>query len=290
MNIDAWSIALIATKFVIFASTFLAVGTTLIQLALNLESELRSKKQTIVLLSVAILTSVLFLFLSTGLLYDDGILGMFDYTIFEIVSDSAIGQSAYLRIFGLCLLLICICLRGSLMATTAVIASLVICYSFTKVGHLSGTTPVYLHLLLTLHLIAVSFWIGAFIPLYKAASGIVSLKRTAELSHKFGQLAAYIVAVLLIAGIVMSVNLVDHPGQLISTGYGRVLLLKTMLVTVLLGIAAFNKLRIVPRLLGGQQKYAQHLQIAIRVEMALVAIILIITAILTTSISLPGHH
>ena len=59
------------------------------------------------------------------------------------------------------------------------------------------------------------------------------------------------------------------------------------MVAGLIGLAALNKLRFVPQLLAGDPRAAAHLAASIRVEWAMIAVILAITAVLTTTLTLP---
>ena len=290
MGFDVWSISIIIIKFSSYAATLLSAGSFLFALVLKPNAELSPKSWTIFTIVSAIITSFLLIPLNVGLFNDDGISGMFDFEIFKIVIDSPIGDSTLYRILGLIILWVGLRLSGILHNFIGAIAVLIIGWSFTQIGHLSNIEPSLIKLLLILHLLGVAFWIGAFIPLYRAANGLLPDNETADLAHRFGQLAVHIVVGLFIAGVIMAFNLLASPSQLLSTVYGRTLGFKILIFFALLGLAALNKLRLVPALKNSQPNAAKRLQQSIMLESLLVATILIITAILTTVTQLPAHH
>jgi putative copper resistance protein D len=106
----------------------------------------------------------------------------------------------------------------------------------------------------------------------------------ATAAARFGKLALYGVAVLLLAGtgqlwILMRVA----PGfwSFWNSDYGRMMAAKLLIVAILLGIAAFNKLHLTPRL-AAHSEAAARFQRSLQLEMLMGAIILLITAAFTT--------
>lgn len=100
----------------------------------------------------------------------------------------------------------------------------------------------------------------------------------------FGRVAAFIVGVLVVCGAIMTLLLVKDFHTLISTGYGRGLLVKTLLVSALLLLAASNKWLIVPRL--NQDGFRQRLSRAIVFEMLIAGLILGVTGVITAVIGI----
>ena len=290
MDFDTWSISIILAKFIAYIFTFIAVGTFLFTQLLKPDARTISIPLSLLAIILAILASLALIPLNVGLFNDEGIAGMFDYQIFLIVVDSPIGSSTMTRISGLALLLICFYLKGRSQKIIGLVASLLITWSFTQIGHLSNVEPALAKLVLMIHLLGIAFWVGAFAPLYRAASGIIALPDAADLSHRFGQMALYIVGALFAAGVVMSFILLGNPSQLLTSEYGQTLGIKILLFFALLSLAALNKLRLVPGLKAGQPDAAIKLRRSIALEIGIVSAVLIATAILTTVTQLPAHH
>jgi putative copper resistance protein D len=93
--------------------------------------------------------------------------------------------------------------------------------------------------------------------------------------------------VLIILGGYMGYELVGSFSALISTGYGQALIIKVLLVGLLLGLAAANKLRFIPALRAGDPAAAGHLSKSISVEWLVILAVLGTTAVLTTNLTLP---
>jgi len=154
--------------------------------------------------------------------------------------------------------------------------------SFAWVGHTHSLAPYWPPILLVgIHLCAAAFWLGALAPLL-TISQTGDLAVVAATAARFGAAAQYVVGVLIAAGLVLLWLLLGGLSQLWVSAYGRCLGLKLALVAGLLSCAAFNKLRLTPRLTAGDSAAIHSLRASIRLEMSLAALILVVTAALTT--------
>ena len=160
----------------------------------------------------------------------------------------------------------------------ALLGAIAVAISFAQVGHSLGSPRFALGILLTLHVLAAAFWVGALAPLRQAARE----PEGAVLLHDFGNIAAYAVALLVAAGIALSWLLSGSIAALFGTAYGLGLLLKVCFVSALLGLAALNKLHLVPALRAQTPGAATALRRSIRFEILAVALILLATAALTS--------
>ncbi|WP_299211636.1 CopD family protein, partial [uncultured Tateyamaria sp.] len=160
-------------------------------------------------------------------------------------------------------------------------------WSFATVGHVPDQDMNWLDAFLLIHLSTIALWVGILTPLKRLAV-IGPESETAELSHRFGSLAMFVVPLLILAGLVMSYVLVGSMNALVRTGYGQSLIAKELLVSVLLSLAALNKLLFVPRLVAGDVQASQHLSRSISFEWMAIVAILLMTAILTSVLTLPS--
>ncbi len=144
-----------------------------------------------------------------------------------------------------------------------------------------------------LHLVAAAAWLGALLPLAMLLSAAYSkndamsirIARTATL--RFSVLGVVSVGTLVATGIINSWFLVGSIDALASTDYGRLLSLKVVLFFVMLSIAAFNRLRLTPRIVekpGAVQRAAALRQLRNNslMEAALGLIILFLVGMLGT--------
>lgn len=156
--------------------------------------------------------------------------------------------------------------------------------SFGATGHTvahaaSGDQP-WLPALLAVHLLGVSFWIGALWPLLHAA-------RTGDgpavrpLMARFSAVALVAVPVLVLAGVAVAAALVGGWQALVATAYGRLLCAKILLVGGMLALAAANRWRLVPAL-AYHHRALPRLRRSIGAEIVLALGVFAATAALTS--------
>jgi copper transport protein len=107
-------------------------------------------------------------------------------------------------------------------------------------GHASAAEPQWLtRPMVFLHGVGIAFWAGALVPL-----GLALSRRPDEavpFLRRFSRTILLVVAVLGAGGIVLAVIQVRTPAALIETAYGRLLLVKLVLLLFLFGLALLNR-------------------------------------------------
>ena len=284
-TLDVWAVAAILAKACGYAAALLAMGGPLFLLALPRASErVRSLAIRVAVAAAALGAFVLAVRfgLRAARISGMGFDGAMDATMLSIVWDSPLGTSAVWRLIGF-LLVLALVLRASWAPWFAAAGSVAIAISYAQVGHSLGEPRWLLAAILVLHLLAASFWVAALVPLRRAAANAGE----AALLHRFGGLALWVVGGLALFGLVFAfVMSGGTPAALVATAYGWTLIAKVAFVTGLLGLAALNKLRLVPALAAGDAGAPARLRRSIGFEIALVAAILILTATLT-SVTVP---
>ncbi len=202
--------------------------------------------------------------------------GATDPTMLGFVWQSPLGAAAIWRGLGEAAILAVLLPGAGLWVALG--GAVAVAVSYAQVGHTLGDPRAVLVLLLVPHLLAAAFWVGALAPLRRAAGGIGG----ADLLHRFGTVAVGIVAGLALAGSGLAWLLSGSISALLGTAYGWTLLGKVVVVSALLGLAALNKLRLVPALAAGDPPAPPALRRSIALEGAAVALILVATAALTT--------
>lgn len=127
------------------------------------------------------------------------------------------------------------------------------------------------------HMTAAAWWVGSLWLLRRACANAEG-EDLVRLVTRFSSLAIRIVAALIVVGIALIVVLVDFDASPWQTDYVRTLVLKLALVMAVLALAIYNKLRLAPRL----PRNAAALRRNITAELAVIAGVLLITAVLTT--------
>ena len=146
-----------------------------------------------------------------------------------------------------------------------------------------------------LHLLGAGLWLGALVPLLlvlgrarmSSASAWHALAATA--TRRFSTLGVFAVVTLLVTGLINAWVLVGSFPALMDTPYGRLVSTKVLLFVTIVSIAAFNRVKLMPRLPAGgnrddlSQAALERLWRNVIVEICLGAIILTIVGALGTT-------
>ena len=204
----------------------------------------------------------------------------------NIALSSKAGQSVLVLFLGFLFVLLWISFFQNQRPIPGILGFALILSSFSLYGH-STINGFGSQLLIVLHLGAISFWVGSFLPLRYSTQGKIEEENLFQIAHQFGVYAVYYIGVLLITGLMLGTILVGGIEQLVTSDYGKAFLFKLFFATTLLGIGALNKFRLVPQLKKNNLSHAIKLRKSINVEISILFIILVISSLLTTSIELP---
>jgi putative copper export protein len=149
---------------------------------------------------------------------------------------------------------------------------------------LSGHTSVHplralLAPLLFLHVLIVAWWFGALRPLHRATR-LESQAQVAAVLGAFSRVAVWLVPAIALAGITMAAVLLPDLAAL-RRPYGLLLLAKAGLFAVLIGLAALNRLSLLPRIASGEGAALAALRATLSCEYLLIAAALAATAVMT---------
>ena len=235
---------------------------------------------------IAAVASALAIPVRASFLMGGSLSGAFDPAIVGMVADSPLGASLWVRLAGLALIgFLVVDRRWARFAGGA--GAVLVCTSFALRGHALNDPRPVLAVLVTLHLMGVAFWIGVFAPLHRLVR--TRDEAASALAEEFGRKAVRVVVVLVLAGAGLFVLLTGDPVAALSTTYGRILLVKLVLVALLLGLAALHKLRLTPALRAGHPRARSRLLWSIGIEAVVVLAVLVTTSTLTTVASPSGH-
>jgi putative copper resistance protein D len=190
--------------------------------------------------------------------------------------------------------------RSAWLRVATVILAAAFVGSLAWAGHAiggQGTEGVVHPIADILHLIAAAAWVGALVPLALLLTmtgqdaDALAIARTATL--RFSTLGIVSVAAILLTGIVNTWYLSGSVDALTETKYGHLLLIKIGLFFAMVGVAAFNRLRLTPRLVDNPEMTAaqdarRQLSRNAVVEAAMGAAVIALVAALGTLP--PGSH
>lgn len=164
-------------------------------------------------------------------------------------------------------------------------------------GHASAQEPVaVLFPLDVAHVAAMSLWLGglvALVALLPAATGRLEPADRARLLSavlgRFSPVAVLAVLVLALTGTVQAVLHLTSFGQLTSTGFGRAILVKVVLLLGLVALGALNRRRTLPKLDAIARDGGTAGAVGTLLKRTLRAEVALIVAVLATTGALVGY-
>jgi copper resistance protein D len=175
-----------------------------------------------------------------------GNLDGFIATLQTILFGSSLGTAWILRLFFLALLFLAVLSQHPLLVATAAFAAL---FSEGWSGH--GASAGWLGPMLhAVHAVCAAAWVGGLVALARviaaARTGTMERRVAEAILGRFSRIGLIVVLLLATTGSAMAWLMIGGMPQL-STGYGRLLLLKVALFAAMAGLAAINRLFLVPK-------------------------------------------
>jgi len=308
MTSEIWIALLIFNKFLVYLGIAAAIGGSASMLLFTRFDVIASRASTVrlwqkqvckyalILMGLGFTANVADFFVQTGNLSEDGLKGMFEPIMLEMMWVSSVGTLTLVRALSLALamlmVLYALLLRTSLntvpkligfgLATLLIISAL--SYSFTLSGH-TNSLELGSVTLISLHVAMAFAWLGALIPLIYACYHFNN-SELYLLMHRFGSYAVWGVSILLLAGIAMLIQLLPSLDALLFSNYGQLFMLKVGFVLVLLLFAMLHKFVLVPRLLQQANGHTK-LRHSIMAEAFIGLLVLITTSVVTTAVGPP---
>jgi copper transport protein len=172
---------------------------------------------------------------------------------------------------------------------------LVLCSALS--GHGSSQSPVAFNFTVNaIHVGAMAVWLGGLGALLlilpaatRSATGPADRGRLlAGPLARFSTVALAMVALIMLTGLIQAYVYVRHLDDLLSTGYGRAVLAKFLLLLCVIGVATYNRRTSVPRLEAIAERGESPglpgvlLRRALRAEVVLLAVVIGVTAALAS--------
>lgn len=275
MEISFWTYAVAANRWALYTCVLMAVGSALFILLMRLPDSVAAAAKRLGTLSaiIGIVCYGLAVVLGGAEMMTGGVDILFAPDTWAMGFDSTLGQSALAG--GVAMVLLLLGFRRdnhqvSGQRALGIGAALAV-GSFLLTGHAATAAPVWLmSTMVAAHLACAAFWIGALYPLARATA--LPAADASALMTQFSRLAVWSVALLALSGAIISWVQLGHLSAFVTTSYGGRLAVKLGLFTVLLALAAYNKLVLTPRLAAGTG--AAHMRRIIGLEYVLYILIL----------------
>ena len=280
-----WSLAVAVNRWALYAGMLWVVGTALFLLLLGIEGSLREDARQKARWA-SVLTALSYV-LAVGFGGADmqlgGVDALWKAATWRSGLDSTLASSAVFGVISMALLYAG-CIAGERRRHGVLIAGVVLAIgSFLVTGHAATAPPAWLMApVVGAHLLATAFWIGAFRPLLLSTRQL-SAADSGALMQRFSNFAVPAVIVVLISGTAISLKQLGSPAKLFDNDYGTVLLTKIILVLLIIGIAAYNKINLTPKLIANDVAGVSKIKRTITLELMLYVIVLAAASALTVT-------
>jgi copper transport protein len=167
----------------------------------------------------------------------------------------------------------------------------VVAISYLFDGHTATASPAWIVRIADLaHVFAAGVWLGGVLMLGRILTWRRRRKvplNAGELAVRFSVVASVALTVVVAAGILLTWSILDSPGELVSTAWGRLLLIKLAAVGLAAALGGYNHFFVVPQLTHESQGPAAGdlLRRVVRVEGAVLVVVAAVTAILVGAAS-----
>ena len=291
LEITLWDYANIASKLLIYLGLAAAIGGPFVAALINPSVNQKSIINYVAINAVLGFISVIInFFIQVGAFSETGLSGMFDTEMISFLWQSAVGDSVLWRLFAFTVLGFALfwgdlnvrserfSVKHATFTFLYLAAIFSFAYSFTFVGH-SADIGWAAKWLLGFHVFTMAWWIGALYPLWHSCK-LLPPPALYKLMCLWGQIAMFMVGLLIACGIGLLFLFLADPLELFTTQYGQAILLKLLFVVTILLIAAYHKFHLVEEV---QEEACSHkLQKSIRNEMLIAVMIVVITTMLSS--------
>lgn len=305
MTPEIWTALLILNKFLVYLGIAAAIGATTNMLLFSHDDVLSTRKSVVhkwhtsisqygvLFITIGFIANLFDFFVQVGNMSETGFKGMFEPIMLNMLWVSSVGTLTLVRaitfVLAAAMMVYVLRLPNPLnnniklvfFGLFTLIVTLLLSASFTLSGHTNalefGSVT-----LITGHVALAFAWLGSLLPLIYASYSF-SNNELYLLMDRFGRYASWGVAILLMAGTVMLVQLVPSLDALVSSAYGQLFMLKIVGVLLLLVFAIAHKFFLVPYIL---QKDKGHIKLrhSIIAEACVGLLVLITTSIVTTAV------
>lgn len=159
--------------------------------------------------------------------------------------------------------------------------------SLTVVGHTAYQPPTIVsHGMDFVHGVGAAFWFGGLLGLVlylvRALRMRNDSKEAGRVLTDFSNYALFCVIALAVSGVVMAAMVKDDPLDVTGSPFARVLSVKLLLVLIPIGLAAYNRFKLMPQLKdkGGSNEVWETLRRTAFIEVGLLISILLVTGYL----------
>ena len=270
--------AIYSLRLLLFGSLFIGVGGALLRSWAGPPLPISAERIVVVGLWTGAVSSLLSIGLQGSDLLGLGVGGILDPAGWKAATRTSYAAMAGLSCLAILLALAGISARSARNGRVATVAAVVAAAgAFATSGHASTAPPqVVTRVAVFLHILGLSFWIGALVPLamllWQRGTGAKAVLLG------FSRAAPYAVFAVITSGFVLATIQISTVAALWTSDYGKLLLCKFVLLFALTGLVAWNRFWLTPRAAAGDQDACGLMARSIAGEIVLVFAILAVVA------------
>jgi copper transport protein len=171
----------------------------------------------------------------------------------------------------------------------ALAGAAVVALAYLFDGHTVTAEPAWLARIADVaHVVGAGVWVGGVAMMawvLKRRRRRNTALRAGELAIRFSTVAAVALVVVALAGTALTFTILDSPGDLFSTGFGRLLLLKVFAVAAAAAVGGYNHRYVIPQLMASptDEAASERLRSTVRVEAWILVVVIGVTALLVAA-------
>ena len=280
---SGWWLPVATNRFILYTSVLFGVGAAMFLILMDTPQTVTKSAYNIGRFAAAV--SMVAYFASIGMGGAEMVMGgpaaLLSLNSWTTGLGTTLGPSAALGIPGALLLFLAFRSAESQSTGLLLVGSLLVVGSFLVTGHAATAPPVWIMApMVAAHILCGGFWLAALLPLSKSTK-LPDIAEAGAVMTQFSGRAVMTVGLLFVSGVVITWFQVESIMAMIETDYGFRLSLKIGLFLALLGIAYYNKSVLTPALEKAEADGGAKMRRSIRLELLLMAAILIAAVSLT---------
>lgn len=173
----------------------------------------------------------------------------------------------------------------------AIAGLVMVSIAFLFDGHTATAEPSFLVRASSLvHVVAAGVWVGGVIVMVQVLARRKRLGAALDagpMAIRFSRVASVSLVAVALAGVALAWAILDSPGEIVTTSWGRLLILKLLAVGTAASMGAYNHLVVIPVLeaYGADADASERLRRVMRVEAVVLVGVVGITAVLVGAAS-----
>ncbi|MDX0537438.1 copper resistance protein CopC [Sinorhizobium medicae] len=200
-----------------------------------------------------------------------------DPVVWSTGMGTSLGNTVIAAVIGLAAAAGALISKGQFSRLSSLAALILVGAALSLSGHAAAAEPQWLmRPAVCLHAVAISFWVGALVPLGLALR--CGDPAAVPALHRFSAAIPVVLVALVAAGVALAIVQVEKPQALVDTSYGQLFLVKLGLLVALFLLAAANRWRLTKPVVAGDGSTSKQLVRSIAAETAIVLLIFAVAA------------